>query len=634
MDTHLIASDTLFAEQNTWKDQAEKMVFCDLINSLIHENLLGFLEKSVVSSMWVNASDRDVYTLDEGEFYFYLPVDERRKVMFRVYQQRFIQTYKISRLPVVLLTVTEDGVMQQELNPVEFMQIFAESVTEAERLASLPNLQDFLSELTDSINQTELSIRAMMELQCIRNDTDPPLLYVERFSAYRDRPFHPTSRAKRGWDNEEYRRYSPEFGNWFGLDWVAVQRNCIKASTSIDAASFVLNETERQELQLAVQQAGIESEDYCLLPVHPWQMEHVLRTLFAKEIAEKKCVPVISGLGSFRATSSVRAMSPRGDGNRHVKVPVGIYSLGALRVLPPRYLHNGQKAQALLQQVMQKDALLNNRLRLCNESNWWGYYDPDADPFEDKPGHLSCLIREYPDELLYDDDVDLIPMSALAVIDQNRQNPLFHEMLAKRFGKQTSESQVLELFGEIAHVFIETSLQCFRYGMMPEIHGQNVVLIIQSGRVNGLLLRDHDTVRLHLPWLTREGLSDPEYIVKPGTPNSLVNETPEQLLSYFQTLGVQVNLYAIMDALSSVYAIDEALFWQELKRVIHMCTADNRFPPAVCDVIKQQLLESSSWPTRLLLSPLLKRIGSGGGSMPAGVGTTANPLKSLGVADE
>jgi siderophore synthetase component len=83
--------------------------------------------------------------------------------------------------------------------------------------------------------------------------------------------------------------------------------------------------------------------------------------------------------------------------------------------------------------------------------------------------------------------------------------------------------------------------------------------------VTGILLRDHDAVRLHLPWLTAQGIADPEYQTRPGYSNSLYNETPKKLLFYLQTLGIQVNLYAIIEVLASVYNMKEASLWTILK---------------------------------------------------------------------
>ncbi len=152
-----------------------------------------------------------------------------------------------------------------------------------------------------------------------------------------------------------------------------------------------------------------------------------------------------------------------------------------------------------------------------------------------------------------------------------------------------------------------------------------MLLAARKGRVEGLVLRDHDTIRLHLPWLEREGLRGPGYVIKPGTRNTLINGSPEELLSYFQTLGVQVNLYAIADALSRAYSMDEAAFWAEIRSAVE--AALRELPRPMRTVAEDRLLRSRIWPTRTLISPLLARAGSGGASMPAGVGETHNPLR-------
>ncbi len=603
--------------------RAEQIVFRDLINALLQENLAGFVDRAQIGADYYGPTPHEC-TLEEGEQYFRLAVDTDRFILFRIKRQAFIQPYKISRLPVYLVKNEE----VHELDPLTFMQALAEAIPAVERASAMPNLLDFLGELRDSISHTALSLKVMTEQQWDGDDGFASLLQVERFSALRDRPFHPTSRAKRGWSETDYQRYSPEFGETFGLDWIAVRKDHIQTSSPFEIVDFILAESEKEELRIAAQLAGILQEEYLLFPVHPWQMEHIIPSVFQYELKQRICVPVRRGLGQFRSTSSVRAMTASAVQNCHVKVPIGIFSLGALRLLPPRYLHNGAKGQTLLNQAMEKDEWLRAHLRLCDETKWWGYHDPQSDPFDDKPGHLACLIREYPADLVGDPEWALIPMSALAVADSNQKNPVIAAWLRKRAGNSHGKCDALALFREICRVFVGVSLKLFQYGIMPEIHGQNVLLILRNQQVCGLLLRDHDTIRLHLPWLEKSGLKDPDYLVKPGTPNSLINETPQQLLSYFQTLGVQVNLYAIADALNTAYSIPETAFWSEMRSVVRETLREFEFASAVREVLEAELLDGEKWPIRLLLTPLLKRAGSGGGSMPAGAGSTGNPFRT------
>ncbi|MEN4091916.1 IucA/IucC family C-terminal-domain containing protein [Staphylococcus aureus] len=94
-----------------------------------------------------------------------------------------------------------------------------------------------------------------------------------------------------------------------------------------------------------------------------------------------------------------------------------------------------------------------------------------------------------------------------------------------------------------------------QYGALPELHGQNILLSFEDGRVQKCVLRDHDTVRIYKPWLTAHQLSLPKYVVREDTPNTLINEDfwkPFLCLS-FQTLAVSVNLICpIIDAIQDL----------------------------------------------------------------------------------
>jgi staphyloferrin B synthase len=617
--------------RETLRKKASETVLYDLVNALLHENLLGIIDRGIVTTSCCDTDLLPQWELEDGEFYFRLDVDTARSLLFRVRPQRFIQPYRLSRLPVLLISRGAEGVTAESLDPVGLMRILADSVLDEDRAVLMPNLDGFLTELENAVEHTALSMEAAQSFDSERDGFPPsPFLRMERLSSLRDRPFHPTSRAKKGWDRNAYRTYSPEFGHSFGLDWVALRRDYLIQGEKAGAIQdLLLQDDERQQLEEAMVQAGLHRRDYAVLPVHPWQMKHVLPELFQQEMGSGICIPLMRGLGRFVATSSVRTLSPVHNDRYHIKLPIGIFSLAALRIVPPRYLANGVKGQRLLEQLIEREPMLHKRLHLCREEMWFGFHDPQGDPFEDKPGHLACLIREYPDHLVGDSEVQLIAMSSLAVTDPNGQLPVFSGLLRSRYGQTDDTEHVLGLFREICEPLIRTALIAFRYGMMPEIHGQNVLLVIKGGRIDGLMLRDHDTVRVHLPWLEREGLADPGYIVKPGTPNSLILESPEALLSYFQTLGIQVNLYAIIDVLSRVYTIDEALFWRVIRDAIQTCLATLDLPETVRDVAVKQLLTHPTWPTRLLIAPLLKRTGTGGGGMPAGTGETHNPLRSL-----
>jgi siderophore synthetase component len=210
-------------------------------------------------------------------------------------------------------------------------------------------------------------------------------------------------------------------------------------------------------------------------------------------------------------------------------------------------------------------------------------------------------------------------MSALAVVDPQRRVHFFDTLGA-------DASQALDWFGDVCDAFFEVVMRLLRLGVVPEIHGQNVVLAFERGQVSGILLRDFDTTRLHLPWLSAAGLNDPAYVVKPNRPNSLYNDSPADLLFYIQTLGIQVNLYAIIDALAGRYRISAAQGWRVLGASLRRSLRRIEFSADQRRLIEDRLFDQPTWPTKLCVTPLLEQEGGAIGSMPAGKGRVRNPL--------
>jgi siderophore synthetase component len=161
------------------------------------------------------------------------------------------------------------------------------------------------------------------------------------------------------------------------------------------------------------------------------------------------------------------------------------------------------------------------------------------------------------------------------------------------------------------------------------VHGQNAVLVWREGRIAGLLLRDHDSLRIHVPWLQRQGLSDPEYRLKPGHANTLYHDTPEDLLFYLQTLAIQVNLRAIIEVVAQRYEVAAAQLWTALRAALEQAIDRIEFSADARALLQQRLFHEPAWPLKLLLRPMIER-AAGPGSMPFGKSVTSNPFHAVG----
>jgi siderophore synthetase component len=185
-----------------------------------------------------------------------------------------------------------------------------------------------------------------------------------------------------------------------------------------------------------------------------------------------------------------------------------------------------------------------------------------------------------------------------------------------------------QAFERIARLLVELGLRCFALGVMPELHGQNVLVRVGPNGPCGIVLRDHDTVRICPSAMAEAGVAIPDYAIDRGTPNTLILASPDALLAYFQTLAIEVNLYAIVAALAARFDDDEAAGWAIVDRVLRETFERVLGATPARDRFAYALFDAPQWPFKQLLAPLAARATVGTG-MPSGLGAIRNPLRSI-----
>ncbi len=543
------------------------------------------------------------------------------------------------------------------LTPVQLMKIVNDQCLTA-TYREQPGVKRFVQLLEETIKQTTWSLdHSLSEESWFDRSASDFFQQMERYASLRDRPFHPVSKAKVGLDKQDYRQYSAEFAQPILLSWIAIKRNLVMEGEALldrivldyqlydyrqdstlacdlsEPMTDLLSLDQQQQVIQAIEDKGLNTNEYIAIPVHPWQLQHNLPHYLRTAQAQGDWIDLQLQLGLFEATSSVRSLSPVNDSPHYIKLPLSVFSLGASRYLPAVKLINGQRGQRMLEQALKCDPILAQQLFLCDERRWWAYMPQAGSLFDDEPRHLAAMVRTYPASLITGEKgTRLLPMSALSVVlpvstNAPREGHFFDEWMKVR-DLDVNQESICILFGEVCQTFFQINLRLFRLGLMPELHGQNSVLVWQHGYMKQMLLRDHDSVRLHLPWLQQQGIDDPQYMIRPGYSNSLYNDTPEELIFYLQTLGIQVNLYAIIDALSTVYDIEEKLLWNILRDQLREQLHEVPFAAEVRQAIYSILFEKEEWPLKLVVKPLLEQAGVPG-SMPSGQSTIQNPFLQL-----
>ncbi|MFC5695535.1 IucA/IucC family protein [Pseudomonas sp. GCM10022186] len=612
---------------------AADMVMQDLIDCLLAEDFFANDSLPLVDGAQWRQAHPQAPSLDGA--------DPQQRILDWCYdarEQRFINialrpgiTQQWEKVPGTPVLARQDE-RWTLLSPVDFMKrVFTGMAARFQDNEKGQTL--FLEVLHISVWQTALSLEHRVDHQGLMSlDGATFFRTMEQWASLRDRPYHPLAKAKQGLLQGEYQQYQAEFARPVALNWVAVNKALLLCGDGVAdleqvyPACYLLPEPLQARLARELEERGI-AHSHVALPVHPWQFEHVLQVQLGEAFARGDCQRLEFKEATVFATSSLRSMTPSFASADYLKLPMAIHSLGASRYLPAVKMINGGLSEALLHQVRRLDPVLERSLHLCDESKWWAFMPPQATLFDEAPRHLSAMVRGYPQALLDDPDCRLLPMAVLGTPLPGSKRHFFDDWMQYR-GLPANHASVLTLFRELCQRFFDVNLRMFRLGMLGEVHGQNAVLVWKAGQAQGLLLRDHDSLRLFVPWLERNGMADPQYRIKKGHANTLYHQRAEDLLFWLQTLAIQVNVRAIIDTLAQVYALSVTTLWSALRDVLEELIETIGFDDEARAMIRRQLFEAQRWPQKLLLRPMIERAG-GPGSMPFGKGEVVNPFQRL-----
>jgi len=486
-----------------------------------------------------------------------------------------------------------------------------------------PGVADFMKGLETAIWQLNLSLTHAHDILGLGNlprSSHDWFVAAERLASLRDRPFHPLAKAKIGFSKQDYTTYMAEFGKPTSLHWAAISNESITRGYEQEYSCLdLLDPVLKEKLVSELERKGLSPASYTLLPVHPWQLNHQILHNFSNEIEAGTIVVLETQAGEWSATSSVRSFANVQQSTMMLKLPISVLSLGAARYLPVVKLLNGLSGERLLRQAIACDDTLQGRVFLCEEKHWWGYMPNGMGLFDDHPRHLAAQVRIYPSELL-DERYLIIPMASLGVTLNGEH------LLTAMYGRRPTRDEAVRFYEKLAAAFYDITMRLFKIGVVPEIHGQNCCVVLRDNQVVGLMLRDHDSVRLHQPYLDKHGIEDPKYHIRPGYSNSLYNETIEKLIFYVQSLGTQVNLAAIMEAIAEAYDILEGQLWAITGKQLRDAVERIDIPENDRSVLLHALFERETWPSKLIIRPLLEADGVPG-AMPSGKGAGHNPFR-------
>lgn len=426
-----------------------------------------------------------------------------------------------------------------------------------------------------------------------------PLIMSEQLSLVADRAFHPFAHAKGELSplitQKEIEVY------W----WAFKKADVINNMESIPHDELAL---PAEEKNLIIEKMQALSNEYLAIPVLKTQHDYL-------RFQENKYLGIDLGLATAIGcpTSSLRTLINHLNSNQHLKLSTNAKTLGAIRSMPARYLANGHAAYDFLNDVIDKTPSLKHQLFLSNETHWWVL--GKQEPLVQNLGVIGCQVRHLP-HFCQEKNIAPISMSALSC-------PYIDPWEA--LGITGDKWNLLK---DLSSHFIHTFLTLWSFGVMPECHGQNTLVCYQDNQFKCFILRDHDTLRICTPAIQDSGFVPPVYKIDTSTPNNLIFNKNEDLFNYFITLGIQINLYPIALATLKYTDHTEIDFWEMIQEIIVNFIETAALSEQSKNCIQKYVFESSLWPFKQLLTPLLAQQGDSTG-MPSKIGMTSNPYHAL-----
>ena len=379
-------------------------------------------------------------------------------------------------------------------------------------------------------------------------------------------PYHPCYKARTGFSDADHAAYGPEAGKAFQLIWLLVHRKHLRQALPADERIFwktELGDETWAEIEAIRQEAGLASDDFALVPLHPWQWRNLASTLFSGWIEAKEAHCLGPAGDHYTATQSVRSLL---NASRplaaSVKLPLNMINTSSRRTLEPHSVCTAPVLSRWIAGIVASDPLFAECYPLTVLEEYAGIIADAEGPLA---GQIGAIWRQNAEATLKPGEA-LIPFNALMMVETDGRP--FADDWVRHFGLMPWMNRLIEITVlPVWHLLVH-------HGIAVEAHGQNMLLVHRDGWPVRLILRDfHDSMEFS-PGFLREPEKAPDFL----SLNPLYREAePDQYywtdnLDSLRELVMDTlfvyNLTEISHLLEHCYALPETRFWQRVESVL------------------------------------------------------------------
>ncbi|MFC4337730.1 IucA/IucC family protein [Salininema proteolyticum] len=409
---------------------------------------------------------------------------------YLVQGRRLTWTFSARRLPLDHWDVDPESVtclLDEEPQPLEagvFFADFAEALGMSDEV-----LQVYLEEVAATVNRGvwQRSRRQPTAAELARAD-----FQTVEAAMTAGHPCFVAGSGRIGWSVEDYAAYAPEAGEAVPLVWVALDRTHALFSSTEGTQEETIADLAAGDwpwLRERLAALRLSLEDVVVLPVHPWQWRHKIATGFAAEIAFGRVRYLGEGTAEHQAQQSIRTFFNRSKPTApYVKTAMSVLNMGFMRGLSTDYMAVTPAINDFVAELVHSDDTLRKTgVRVLREHSAAGYWHPVYTEVAPKGSpyrkFLAALWRESPVEQTSEGE-QLATMASLLHVD-GEGNSLAAEHI-RRSGQAPGE-----WLRSYLDAYLVPLLHClYKYGLCFMPHGENVILVLDEGRVDRVFMKD------------------------------------------------------------------------------------------------------------------------------------------------
>lgn len=385
-------------------------------------------------------------------------------------------------------------------------------------------------------------------------------------------PFHPTDKSKQGLSPAEVVSMSPEYEGGAEVRLAAIA----KVHVHVESMDNLLYEDWFKahfpewfgQWQARLEALTLRPEDYCPIPVYPWQAENILPELFEHLLESRDLVLLDGPLLETRASMSFRTMMAADLWMKpHIKLPIALQMTSAKRLLSTRSCEMGPRFSQLMKGLLIRDARLGQYLAIMPELVGVHYRTDQGN--EDSLGaNLSVLFRLNPQLCCESGKITVPAGSLLTNLPEYPgktagSSPFIVDVM--HCNGVVTRDQVLAYVKTYLQVVLDGPLRLYlQYGIALEAHQQNSLIEFDpDGTPRKIIVRDFGAFRIHKTRFLRAGLSMTFHHDQRLLTDDL-NEVRDKLIHALLISHVG----ELVQAVSLHYQIPEINFWCLVREII------------------------------------------------------------------